>query len=70
MEAEEAAKQAKAGKGAAKAADSEEDTEASKKIEAMIKGFQKNPDKMALRLIKDEERAKILAEIVVSDERK
>lgn len=72
MEAEEAAKQAKAGKkGAAKAADSEEDTEAKqKKIEAMIKGFQKNPDKMALRLIKDEERAKILAEIVVSDEKK
>ncbi|NLO21136.1 MAG: disulfide reductase [Syntrophomonadaceae bacterium] len=72
MEAEEAARQAKAGKkGAAKAADTAEDAEANKKkIDAMIKGFQKNPDKMALRLIQDEERAKILAEIVAADEKK
>lgn len=70
LEAEEAAKQAQAKKGVKKA-DSPEDGEANKKkIEAMIKGFQKNPDKMALRLIEDEERAQILAEIIAADEKK
>jgi heterodisulfide reductase subunit B len=48
-----------------------EDPEAlQKKIDAMIKAFNKNPDKMAARLIEDEERAKILAEIVTGDEKK
>ncbi len=41
-----------------------------KKVAAMVKGFEKNPEKMALRLIEDEERAKILAELVVADEKK
>jgi heterodisulfide reductase subunit B len=41
-----------------------------KKIDAMIKGFNKNPDKMAIRLIEDEERAKVLAEIISRDEKK
>lgn len=71
--AEEAARQAKAGKKgtAAKSADGSQEEEASqKKIEAMKKGFQKNPEKMASRLIQDEERAKILAEIVAADEKK
>lgn len=41
-----------------------------KKINAMIKGLQKNPDKMALKLIADEEKAAILAEIIKNDEKK
>ena len=41
-----------------------------KKIDAMIKGFNKNPDKMAARLIEDEERAQVLAEIITADEKK
>lgn len=41
-----------------------------KKINAMIKGLQKNPEKMALKLIADEERAGILAEIIQKDEKK
>lgn len=44
--------------------------ELEKKVNAMVKGFEKNPEKMALRLIEDEERAKILAEIVTQDEKK
>lgn len=48
-----------------------EDAEAlQKKIDAMIKAFNKSPDKMAARLIEDEERAKILAEIITGDEKK
>ncbi|NLB89422.1 MAG: disulfide reductase [Syntrophomonadaceae bacterium] len=41
-----------------------------KKVAAMIKGFEKNPEKMALRLIDDEEKAKILAQLVTEDEKK
>lgn len=41
-----------------------------KKIDAMVKGFQKNPDKMAAKLIADEERAKILIEVVTGDDKK
>ncbi len=70
LEAEEAAQKAKGKKGAKTAATAQDDEANKKKIAAMIKGFQKNPDKMALRLIQDEERAKILAEIVASDEKK
>ncbi len=74
IEAAEAAKQAKPGKKAAAAssgADEAQDEEANqKKIAAMKKGFEKNPDKMAARIIEDEERAKILAEIVAGDEKK
>ena len=48
-----------------------EDAEAlQKKIDAMIKGFNKNPDKMAARLIEDEERAKVLVEVISGDEKK
>jgi hypothetical protein len=36
----------------------------------MIKGFNKNPDKMATRLIADEERAKILVEVISGDQKK
>lgn len=55
------------------AADSKEEIspeELEKKVAAMIKGFEKNPEKMALRLIEDEEKAKILAELVTADEKK
>lgn len=70
-EAEEAAKKAKPGKKAAASTGTEEEAAANqKKITAMVKGFEKNPDKMALRIIEDQERAKILAEIVVGDEKK
>lgn len=52
-------------------ADGNEDAEElQKKIAAMIKAFNKNPDKMAARLVKDEERAKILTEIISGDEKK
>lgn len=51
-------------------ADSEEVAALQKKIDAMIKGFNKNPDKMAARLIEDEERAKILVEVISGDEKK
>ena len=36
----------------------------------MIKGFNKNPDKMAARLIEVEERAKVLVEVISGDEKK
>ncbi len=73
IEAAEAAQQAKKGKKAAtgaSGADVAQDGANQKKITAMIKGFEKNPDKMAARIIEDEERSKILAEIVVGDEKK
>ncbi len=41
-----------------------------KKIEAMLKGIQKSPDKIAARLIEDPERAKVLAELMAHDEKK
>lgn len=41
-----------------------------KKIDALTIGFQKNPGKMAARLLADEEKAGILAEVVASDEKK
>ncbi|QGT98855.1 Heterodisulfide reductase subunit B-like protein / Domain of unknown function [Candidatus Syntrophocurvum alkaliphilum] len=53
------------------AASKDEDPEAlQKKINAFKKGFEKNPEKMSARLIDDEERAKILAEVVTGDEKK
>lgn len=64
--AEEEAKAA--AEAQAKAEMSPEELE--KKVTAMVKGFEKNPEKMSLRLIEDEERAKILAELVVADEKK
>lgn len=36
----------------------------------MIKAFEKNPDKMAKRLIDDEERAAVLLEIISEDSKK
>ncbi|MGR6835511.1 CoB--CoM heterodisulfide reductase iron-sulfur subunit B family protein [Syntrophomonas erecta] len=57
----------KAGAGS----ESSEDAEAlQKKIDAMIKGFEKNTEKMAAKLIDDQESAKILAEVVTGDEKK
>lgn len=41
-----------------------------KKIDAMNKAFEKNPDKMAKKLIADEERAAILLEIISEDSKK
>jgi len=65
----ETEKQKKASKGAAPA--SEENKEAlQKKINALIKGFENNPEKMASRLIDDEEKIKILVEITKADKKK
>lgn len=44
--------------------------ELEKKVAAMMKGFEKNPERMASRLIEDDERAKVLAEIIIEDEKK
>ncbi|MGI5921787.1 MAG: CoB--CoM heterodisulfide reductase iron-sulfur subunit B family protein [Syntrophomonadaceae bacterium] len=41
-----------------------------KKITGMIKGLEKNPDKMAAKLITDVERAKVLSQIILSDPKK
>jgi len=41
-----------------------------KKVDAFIKAFSKNPDKMAAKLIEDPERAGVLAEIITGDEKK
>lgn len=41
-----------------------------KKVDAMLKGFEKNPDKMAKRLIEDDERAALLVEILAADAKK
>lgn len=54
--------------GEAKEAPSAQDTE--KKVNAFIKAFGKAPDKMAARVLKDPERASILAQLVVGDEKK
>jgi len=54
-----------------KASTGEEDQEALlKKINAIKKGFEKNPEKTATRIIEDEEKAKILAEVIKDDEKK
>lgn len=47
---------------------SAEDT--AKKVNAFIKAFEKAPEKMAARIIKDPERAAVLAQLVVGDEKK
>ena len=55
----------------AKAAPAQEDAEKiEKKTQAFIKSLQKNPEKIAAKLIEDEERAAILVEIVQGDEKK
>lgn len=55
----------------AKAAPAQEDAEKiQKKTQAFIKSLQKNPEKITAKLIEDEERAAILAEIVQGDEKK
>ncbi len=63
MEAEKAAAEAQA-----KADMTPEELE--KKVAALVKGFEKNPERMASRLIEDEERAQVLAEILVADEKR
>lgn len=48
-----------------------EDPEAlQKKVDAMIKAFEKGPEKMAAKLIEDETRAAVLAEIIAGDAKK
>jgi heterodisulfide reductase subunit B len=56
----------------AKAASAEEvdEEKIQKKIQAFVKSLQKSPDKIAAKLIEDEERAAILTEIVKNDEKK
>ncbi|HBQ85300.1 MAG TPA: disulfide reductase [Syntrophomonas sp.] len=54
----------------AKTENGESDEALQKKINALTIGFQKNPAKMAARLIAEEEKAAILVEIVSSDEKK
>lgn len=51
-------------------ADPEAEAALQKKIDALVKGFQKNADKLAGRLIADEAKAGILVEIISSDEKK
>jgi heterodisulfide reductase subunit B len=80
LPARAAAMAAAAPKKAPKAAKAENEDEAAvgnedaealrKKIDAMIKAFNKGPDKMAARLIEDGERAAILADIITGDEKK
>ncbi len=74
IEAEEAQKAAKVkskgGKKEAAAADASSDEAVQKKIDAMKKAFEKNPDKMAAKLIEEEDKAKLLAEIIGADEKK
>jgi heterodisulfide reductase subunit B len=41
-----------------------------KKVDAMVKAFEKNPNKIAKRLIDDEERAVVLLEIISEDSKK
>lgn len=57
-------------KPAAASATAGVDADMEKKINAMIKAFEKNPAKMAVRLVENEERAAILAEIIQKDEKK
>lgn len=68
----EAQAQAKAAAEAKKAGEqAADDPEArQKKIDAMIKAFEKNPDKMAKKLIDDEERAAVLLEVIKEDSKK
>lgn len=54
----------------AKTENGEPDEALQKKINALTIGFQKNPAKMAARLISEEEKAAILVEVVSSDEKK
>lgn len=67
----EKASPAKATSGqAAKSGDHADNEAVQKKIDAMVKGWQKNPDKLAARLLEDEERARVLAEVVAADAKK
>lgn len=65
-----AASPAETVKEEAKTENGESDEALQKKINALTIGFQKNPAKMAARLIAEEEKAAILVEIVSSDEKK
>ena len=52
------------------ASEAADDGALQKKINAMIKAWEKSPEKVAARLIEDEERAAILAQVVSGDEKK
>lgn len=70
MVAAEEAKKPKKAKADSTAAPTTDEEAIQKKIDAMLKAIQKNPDKMAAKIIEDEERAKILAGLMGSDEKK
>lgn len=70
LDKEEKAKEvAKTAKNAEKAGE-ESDEETRRKIDAMLKGLEKNPEKVVLKLVGDEEKANILAEVIKNDEKK
>lgn len=69
MEAEEQEKKKKK-TSKSEPANEEEAALMKKKIDAMVKAFEKNPGKTAKRIVEDEERAGILAEIISGDEKK
>lgn len=67
----EAKSQAKASAASDSDGEKTADPEArQKKVDAMIKGFEKNPDKMVKRLLEDDERAAILLEVISEDDKK
>ncbi|SHH11525.1 heterodisulfide reductase subunit B [Thermosyntropha lipolytica DSM 11003] len=69
IEEEEKAKEA-AKKAKVKETSEESDDETKKKIDAMLKGLEKNPEKVVSKLLEDEEKVKILAEVIKEDEKK
>ncbi len=68
LDAEEEARKPK--KARAAAAQPQDEEAHQKKVAAVHKGILKNPDKIAARLIEDEGRAQVLAEIMAADEKK
>lgn len=70
IEEEEKAKEAAKGAKASEKTGEENDEEARKKVDAMLKGLEKNPEKAVAKLLEDEEKIGILAEIIKADEKK
>ena len=60
---------AKTESAAPAAADEIDEKALQKKIEAIFKGIQKNPEKIAARMIEDPERAQVLAELMADDKK-
>lgn len=64
-------KKARAEEGAGGGEEKESSAEdQQKKINAFIKAFEKQPEKMAARILKDPDRAAVLAQVVAGDEKK